>query len=192
VLPDHSLKILALMLLSACSSGGTTTCPEPFYDGKGSDEAWRTMQDGEARATKDDAKAVTMAYPLEGDTIPRDAAPRFRWSSPLIASGIPLPARTPSMLSRLSQLVYSSAWAHLPPVTGPIHLLRISVPMRACPIEVLTTRVEWTPSDAAWTQLKDTGAKPLTLDVFSAYLQENRISEGPFHLTKTLTFSVAP
>ena len=96
------------------------------------------------------------------------------------------------MLSRLSQLMYSSAWAHLPPVTGPVHLLRITVPKQTCPIEVLTTRTEWIPSSDAWAQLKDTGAQSLKLDVFSAYLQENRISEGPFHFARPLTFTVAP
>ena len=38
----------------------------------------------------------------------------------------------------------------------------------------------------------DNGGQVLSLDVFSAYLQENRISEGEFHFTRPLTFSVAP
>lgn len=181
--------VLALGV-SACSGG--TPCPEPFYDGKGTDEAWRTMKDGEARATTNDAKAVTMFFPAAGEKISNATAPTFKWTTPLSASNLRLAPRPASMLSRVSELLYSTAWAHLPPVTGPVHLLRMTVPGRACPIELLTTRVEWIPGGEAWTQLKDTAGKAITLDVFSAYMQETRITEGPFHLTTPLTFSVAP
>lgn len=181
--------LLCLLTLTACSG---STCPEPFYDGKASDEVGRTMRDGEARATKDDGKAVTMFLPIEGQKIPTATPPTFKWSSPLSASTTRLPEARPSMLSRLGELVYSSAWAHLPPVTGPVHWLRITVPRRTCPIEVVTSRVEWIPSTEGWTQLKDTGGQVLSLDVFSAYLQENRISEGEFHFSRPLTFSLAP
>ena len=186
----RTMKLIpVLLILAAC---GGATCPEPFYDGKGSDESWRTMLDGEARATKDDSKAVTFFLPTEGQQLPKDNPPTFNWSTPLMASSIRLPACSPSMLSRLSELVYASAWAHLPPVTGPVHLLRITVPKRTCPIEVLTTRIEWIPSTEAWTQLKGTAGATLSMDVYSAYLQENRISEGPYHLTAPVKFSVAP
>ena len=185
-------KTLLTLLTVALAGCGGNTCPEPFYDGKGTDEAWRTMKDAEARAKKDDAKAVTLFRPAAGEQLPAASVPTFNWSTPLTASAIALPAGRPSILSRLGALVYSSAWAHLPPVTGPLHLLRITVPERACPIELVTTRVEWIPSTTAWSQLKDTGNQPLRLDVFSAYLQENRITEGPFHFTTPVTFSVAP
>ena len=118
--------------------GGTPCPPEPFYDGKGTDEAWRTMLDAEARATKDDAKAVTLIFPADAEKIPTATKPKLTWTSPLVATSR-VPARKRSMLSRVGDLVYGSAWAHLPPVTGPVHLLRISVPKRSCPIEVLTT-----------------------------------------------------
>ena len=182
--------LAALLMVAALTGCGGGSCPEPFYDGKASDEAWRTMLDAEARATKDDSKAVTLFLPTEGQQLPKANSPTFTWSTPLTASRRPLPSQGPSMLSRLSQLVYASAWAHLPPVTGPIHLLRITVPRRTCPIELVTTRVEWIPNSTAWAQLKDTGGQTLSLDVFSAYLAENRISEGPFHLTQPLTFRV--
>lgn len=185
--------LLALALgVSASACSGGNPCPDPFYDGKGTDEAWRTMRDGEARATKNDAKAVTMFFPAEGEKISNAMAPTFKWSTPLTASNLRLAPRSPSMLSRVSELLYSTAWAHLPPVTGPVHLLRMTVAGRACPIELLTTRVEWIPSAEAWAQLKDTAGKKITLDVFSAYMQETRITEGPFQLGTPLTFSVAP
>lgn len=176
-------------MLTGC---GGATCPEPFYDGKGSDESWRTLKDGEARATRNDAKAVTLFVPLEGQKLAPAAPATFTWTTPLTASLRRLPPQSLSRFSVLSGLVYGSAWAHLPPVTGPLHLLRITAPGRTCPIEVVTSKTEWIPSAEAWAQLKDTGAQTLTLDVFSAYLQENRISEGPFHRTRPITFSVAP
>jgi hypothetical protein len=176
--------------VTACSGG--SSCPEPFYDGKGTDEAWRTMQDGQARATKNDAKAVTVFFPAAGEKISSATAPTFTWSTPLTASNLRLPPRSPSILSRAGELLYSTAWAHLPPVTGPVHLLRMTVPGRACAIELVTTRVEWIPNAEAWTQLKATAGKTVTFEVFSAYMQETRITEGPFHFTTPLTFSVAP
>ena len=185
----NRLFVFLALALMAC---GEPPCPAPFYDGKGTDEAWRTMQDGEARATKDDSKAVTLFFPAEGERVPSATVPTFKWTTPLIAASTRLPPRPLSRLSQLSELVYSSAWAHLPPVTGPLHLLRITVPNQKCPSEVVTTRLEWIPSTEAWAQLKATAGKVLTLDVFSAYLQENRISEGPFRFTQSKTFSVAP
>ncbi len=184
------LASLSLLALAACSA--PATCPEPFYDGKGSDEAWRSMQDGEARATKDDTKAVTLFAPTAGQLFPSASPFKLTWTTPLTAS-LQRPTRArPSRLSQLKDFLYGSAWAHLPPVTGPLHLLRISDGTNACPIEVATTRLEWTPNEAAWTKLKEKAGKTLTLDVYSAYLLENRISEGPFHLTKPLTFTVTP
>lgn len=181
--------VAAALLLAACSPGAT--CPEPYYDGKGSDEAWRALQDGESRAKTDDAKAVAFSVPAVGMKLPTDVAPKFVWTSALMA-GAPLPPPTRGMLAVVSDLVYSSAWAHLPPVTGPAHWFRITVPNKTCGIELMTTRSEWTPSAEAWAALKDTKGATLSMDVFSAYLQDNRISEGPYHLTKPVTFSVGP
>ncbi len=187
------MKLLhAFFTLTALAGCGGNKCPEPFFDGKGSDEAWRTMQDAEARAKGDDAKAVTLFFPVDAQKISTAMTPKFHWSTPLTASAAPRPDRTRSTFSRLSAQLYGSAWAHLPPVTGPVHLLRITAPGRSCPIEVLTTLREWTPSTAAWSQLQETMGQTLTFDVFSAYLQENRISEGPFHFMTPKTFSVAP
>jgi hypothetical protein len=183
------LTSLTLMALLGCG----TKCPEPYYDGSASDEAWRTMQDGEARATVDDSKAVKLFFPLEGAQLSGGgAAVTFKWSSPLTAArerSAPTPMHA-STLSRLGELFYSSAWAHLPPVTGAIHWLQLTAPKQTCRMEVLTTRNEWIPNEAAWAQLKTFTAGPVSLDVFSAYLQETRISEGEYHLSKPVGFSI--
>lgn len=190
-----SLALLALAAVSSCGS----KCPEPSYFGAASDEAWRTMQDGEGRAKADDAKAVQLTFPTPGAAISgAGAPPTFLWTTPLTASRdriVPrglLSQRAPSWPERVSGWLYSSAWAHLPPVTGPIHWLRITVPGRACPLETVTTLNEWTPNDAAWKDLKAQTKGTLSFDVLSAYLQQNRISEGPYHFTRPLTFTVTP
>jgi hypothetical protein len=94
------------------------------------------------------------------------------------------------LLARASELLYSSAWAHLPPVTGPIHWLRLTSSTQACPLEVLTTRSEWTPNEAAWATLKTFTTGTVKLDAFSAYLQDNRISEGEYHFSKPLSLTI--
>ena len=187
---------LAISALALLLGGCGSPCPEPYYDGAASDEAWRTMQDGEARATVNDAKAVKLSFPVEGEKLSAAGqVPLFKWTTPLMAS-LTVPPRTASsvrpasVLSRVGGWFYSSAWAHLPPVTAPLHLLRIKVPNRACPLEVLTTRTEWTPTTAAWADLKTFTSGTLTLDVFSAYLTENHITEGEFHLSKPVSFTV--
>ena len=107
-----------VLALIGCGSN----CPDPFYDGAASDEAWRTMQDAEVRAVANDAKAVHLFFPTEGEKLNgAGAAPTFKWTSPLIASRLTPPGpRQQSMLSRVSGWIYSTAWAHLPPVTGPV------------------------------------------------------------------------
>ena len=190
------MKRFAVLVFALAGCG--SPCPQPFFDGDGNDEAWRTMLDGEARARADDSKAIQVFFPADGAVISASGAPpKFYWTTPLSASRDPaaprgiLANRSPSWLSRAGGWVYSSAWAHRPPVTGPVHFLRIAVPNRACPLEVLTTRNEWTPNEAAWALLKTFTTRTLTFDSFSAYLQENRITEGPFHFSKPLNLTVA-
>ena len=134
---------------------------------------------------------VSFSVPAGAMHFPAAAVPKFVWTSPLMA-GVPLPPAKRGVLAVVSDLVYSSAWAHLPPVTGPAHWVRISVPNKTCAIELLTTRTEWTPSTEAWAALKDTKGATLSMDGFSAYLQDNRSSEGAYHLSTPVPFSVGP
>ena len=192
------MKSLLALVCAAVLAGCGGKCPPPYYDGAGSDEAWRTMQDGEAHARADDANAVHLFFPTEAVVISATGTPpTFNWTTPLTASRETLPrgdaiaSRESSWSSSVGGWIYGSAWAHLPPITGPTHFLRITVPRQTCPLEVLTTRTEWTPNEAAWAALKTFTTGTLTFDVFSAYLQENRITEGPYHFTRPLSFTVA-
>jgi hypothetical protein len=170
--------------LAACGA----TCPEPQYDGKASDEAYKTLVDGEARATVDDAKAATLQL-TDGMSFPAATVPTFYWTSSLTASAAPPPVK-PAPAPWYRDLFISSAWAHLPPVTGAIFWLKITVPGQQCPVELLSTRTQWTPTAEVWATLsKGTGARKI--DSRSAYLIENRISEGEFKPSSAVTFTVS-
>lgn len=180
-------------LFAGC--GASNPCGEPHYGGNATDEAWRTMVDGERRVIADEAKASTVLQPTEGQEYPASgAAPTLRWSSPLAASVAPLrrSAPVPGWRFRLSDLLIGEAWAHGAPVTGPIHLIKITAPGAKCPVQAITTQLEWRIPDGAWETLKASGGQALTLEITSAYLQENRISEGPFRAGQPRTFRIAP
>ena len=180
------LPLLALPLLGCGSK-----CPEPQYEGRASDEAYLTMLDAETRATADDMKAPVLAL-ADGAQLPSSPVPTFRWSSTLASlSPSPLPRAAPKASPWWRGLLVSEAHAHLPPVTGVIYWFKIAVPGEQCPVELLSTRSEWTPSDAIWTRLRaGTGARSLTAQ--AAYLNENRITEGPFKTPAAVTFTVSP
>lgn len=183
------IAVAAGALLVGC---GGKTCPEPYYDGVAHDEALRAMVDAASRAVADELKAAKFSFPTDGEKLnAAGAAPTFTWTSTLVASGArPSPQRR-SSLARIGEWLYPSAWAHGPPVTGQAHYLRITVPNRMCPLEVITTKTTWIPSDAAWNELKTFTSGTLTLDAFSAYLTNNRITEGPYRLSKPLSITVA-
>jgi len=58
-----------------------------------------------------------------------------------------------------------------------------------CEVRILTTQTQYIVSDTAWTALKAaTGA--IQLSITSAYVRENRITEGPYKPSSARTFSV--
>lgn len=193
----------ALLGLTACGKDEpeTVDCGEPLYAGKATDEAWRAMVDAKG-AAQDSSRAVTLVSPEEGQTIAAsDSAPRFQWTSPLRASlerpgkARPSPEARPraerhSMLAWLGNLLVPTAEAHLPPVTGDLYLVQVQVPGRECPVEVLTSELEWQLDEGTWATLREAAGKDLTLQVTSAYLVQNRITEGPYRLDAPRAFRV--
>lgn len=180
------------LLALAC---GSAPCPEPSYQGAGSDEAWLSLLDAEAKATVDPAKSVAFTTPKDGATLGTAEAPVFAWSSSLVASrgALPAPAFTPpSAWERARALLLPSAWAHLPPVTGPIFFVRIRVPGRSCPVELISTLKSWQLGEEAFGILKGSAGKELTVEALSAYLVQNRVTEGPFKVATPVRFKVAP
>lgn len=189
-------SFLTLLLVSACSAA---PCPEPRYGGKATDEAWRSLVDAEGRATVDAAKAPGFTVPMADQSFPSATAPTFSWASTLVtrpelpgASRYAAAPASRSLWQRASDLVVPSAWAHLAPITGPVHLLRIAVPGRTCPVEFITTQTSWALSADEWKVLTDAKGKTFALSAVSAYLEQNRVTEGPYRPSGTVSFSVSP
>jgi hypothetical protein len=180
--------VTALLLLAACDT--TDPCGEPTYGGKASDEAWLTILDGERSVKLDDAKAAQVTVPTEGQVFYAAAgAPKITWTSPLQAMRHQ-PSR--SLWATVRGWFIADAWAHLPPVSGAIHRVEISIPGEQCPVRTLTTELEWTIEPAGWERLKAAEGKTLELIITSAYLRENAITEGPFRRTTLRKLKVGP
>jgi hypothetical protein len=192
-----SVCACALLLLTSACDKDESKCGEPLYGGSATDEAWRTMVDAQEKPT-DSSRAVTLMSPAEGEVFAAGAAPpRFSWTSPLRASleratpsrlavARPRPSRGP--LAWLGELLVPTAQAHLPPFTGDIYLVQVAVPGRECPVEVLTSELSWQVDEASWRTMGEAAGQDLSLQVISAYLQDNRLKEGPFRLATPRTF----
>jgi hypothetical protein len=202
---NASIAWLSLLLASACSSNPVDPCGEPYYGGRASDEAWRSMLDGERLTTVNDAQSPTFTQPSEGQTYSASGTlPRFEWTPPVrttrrapraasaraLASGHRAPPR--SLWQRVKELFVGTAWAHLPPVTGDVYFLRFRVAGRTCPVSLLTTETFWQVPDDAWTALGGGGAEPVRIEITRAYLRDNRITEGPFRPSQERSFRIVP
>ena len=91
---NQAAPLLALLLTACGEDAPADPCGEPMYAGEATDEAWRTMVDGEDRAAAGDPNAPVLSAPTEGQVFAAsDAPPRFSWTSP-IALGPARPATT--------------------------------------------------------------------------------------------------
>ncbi|MBJ6764619.1 hypothetical protein JGU66_27945 [Myxococcaceae bacterium JPH2] len=194
----------AALALTACGKDDPPTtdeCGEPLYAGKATDESWRALVDAKDKAA-DSSRAVTLLTPEPSQTFAAsDPAPRFTWTSPLRAS-LERPGKTrpstvghprasgPSFLARVANWVVPTAEAHLPPYTGDLYWVQVQLPGQKCPVAVLTSELEWQLDDTTWKTLRDVAGKDLTVQVTSAYLVQNRITEGPYQLATPVTFRV--
>jgi hypothetical protein len=187
----RSFALLVLLGAAACSE--PDPC-EPAYAGKATDEAWRSMVDGEPRAQAGVPDSPVITEPSEGQVFsPTDAPPRVAWSSTLSlapASRAAPRSRWARVAERLMNLVERRAEAHGTPVTGAIYFLHFDIAGRMCPYSAITTDKSWQIDDAGWTAIKAVTSQPISIRMTSAYLTENRIMEGPFSLGAPRTFSV--
>jgi hypothetical protein len=188
---------MLLLLTAACGKDEAPKCGEPLYGGTATDEAWMTMVDAQKKPP-DSSRAVTVTSPADGETYAASAAPPLlSWTSPLRAS---LERETPSRLARafprrargplawLGELLVPTAEAHLPPYTGDIYLVEVTVPGRECSLQVLTSELSWQMDAASWNTVAGANGQDLSLQVTSAYLQENRLKEGPYRMATPRTF----
>lgn len=187
-------SFLLALSCAACGDDDPEGCGEPVYGGAASDESWRTMIDGDDRVQVGAADAPVLTAPAEDAEVSASSgALTISWDSP-IALGVPRRASPPApdWLDDLRGLVEGTAWAHLPPVTGDIYWIRITVPGRECTVEGLTTEETWEVDDDAFAALAEASGQTVTIDVTSAYLTENRITEGPFRPASPRTISIVP
>jgi hypothetical protein len=150
----------------------------------------------------DASRAVTLVSPEPGQTYAADATPpRWSWTSPLRASlvrpatqgqlALAHPRARPSVFAWLGELLIPTAQAHLPPYTGDLYWVQVTVPGRQCPVEVLTSELEWQLDAASWEALGAARGQDLSIQVTSAYLKSNQVTEGPFRLDAPRTFRLA-
>ncbi len=195
-----SLSAALLALAPACDNDEPESeCGEPLYGGDATDEAWRTLVDAKGQPANS-SQAVTLESPAAGQTYSStDAPPTWRWTSPLASlvpgagpEGAPLRPRDSgrSMLAWLGNLILPSAEAHLPPFTGDIYWVQVTVPGRECPVELLTSNLEWQLDAATWDTLRGAVDQDLSIQVTSAYLVQNRLREGPYRLETPRTLRV--
>jgi hypothetical protein len=186
------------LLLTGVGCESEPEC-EPLYAANATDEAWHGLEDALQKAP-DSSRAVTLLSPSEGQVYTgADAAPQWEWSSPLSSvleqggtkGRLALQARPrtgPSVLSWVGELLIPTAHAHLPPYTGDLYLVEVSVPGRTCPVRVLTSELAWQLDTESWNTLREAAGNALTMQVTSAYMVQNRVTEGPFRMATPRTF----
>ena len=186
-----------LLFTAACGKEEEPKCGEPLFSGAATDEAWMTMVDAQKKSA-DASKAVTVTVPHPGRVLHRGrGSPRISWTSPLRASLVrdtpgrlaqASPRRSRGPLAWLGELLVPTAEAHLPPYTGDIYWVQVTVPGRECPVEVLTSELSWQVDATSWSTMAGANGQELSLQITSAYLQENRLKEGPYRLATPRTF----
>jgi hypothetical protein len=191
--------LAALVLATSACDSDAPECAEPLYAGNATDDAWLVLVDAKKKPL-DSSRAVTLLAPSEGEVYPAGAPPpAWEWTSPLRASlqrpgqgalareAAPRPSR--SFSTWLGELLLPTAHAHLPPYTGELYWVEISAPDSKCPVaQVLTSKLSWQFDANTWAGLGKHADKDLTVQVTSAYLVQNRVTEGPYQLATPRIF----
>ncbi len=174
------------MLLSAC---GADPCDDPLYDGGTQDEAFRAVVDAEKHLEVGSPRAPTVTSPTADQAFTAPAA--FTWTSPLRVEGFrtrPSPPRR-GWFDRALSLVISEAQAHGEPYTGDLYDVTVRSEGGKCLARVITGNLAFTPPDELWARFAAEGA-PLELSIASAYLRDDRVTEGPFAPAAPVRFTV--
>lgn len=207
----------ASALVSACSKskGGDATDPRcndgvVSYEGYATDEACKAMLDAEdaGQITIGGANAPAVGVIGSNGKIAASAsALTLTWTSPLDLDGDTflfqrrapqhrkLASASHDLGRELLRLVSpeSTAWAHLPPMTGALHMLRIKGIGGSTTFLAFTTKLHFAVTSSALTPILAT-ASPMQVELTDAYLTENRIvtpsTDGPFRPAADTTFQV--
>jgi hypothetical protein len=190
----HALPLATSLAFTLAGCPADPCALEPAYGGDATDEVWTTLDDATNDATEGGDAAV-IESPDDGAALDAAEPPTFAWSSALKLAYGAQPAdarvrraRTPSVIDVLSAALVPRAFAHLPPVTSDAYLVNVSVQGSQCPVQAVTTELEATLDTAGWDVVKGAGGEH-TVHVVSAYLQDGRITEGPF-ISDPVTFTV--
>lgn len=194
----RALRVVGVVVVfSSAGAGCVDDCNavEPAYAGAATDEVWRVMLD--ARANAEESTDVEVVVPAAGDEVKQgDDPPAFAWDSTLVAA-VELPRfpdarahrrRARGLLDDVSALLFPAALAHQPPITSDVYFLEIDVPGRTCPVAALTTLESMIFADDDWDVVTSAPGER-TLHLLSAFVTENRVTEGPF-TAPPVTFSV--
>ena len=184
--PLTAFAVVLVALIVSAGGGCSEDCStiEPAYAGDANDEVWRVLI-----GARDDASsggdAATITAPAADAVV--DDVPTVTWDSPLKV-GVLLPHRAqgrrraqPALFERFSALFIPAAHAHLAPITSDVYFVEVDVPGRTCPVSLLTTNTE-----AAFIA---EGGGERTIRLMSAFVTQNRITEGPF-LASPIAFSI--
>ncbi len=180
----------ALACVVATAGGGCAEdCDtvEPAYAGEANDEVWRVLVGARADASGG-GDAATITAPEDNAVLVKGSSPAISWDSPLQV-GVLTPfeqrlqhahrRRPKALFERLSDVLIPAAHAHLAPITSDVYFLELDVPGRTCPVALLTTETSATFSDDDWATIVGASG-PRTLRLLSAFVTENRLTEGPF------------
>ena len=195
-------SLAAAAIVSACSGKKSGSASDPrcdeavaHYQGSATDEGCRTMLDAEdAGQVMTTGPVPVIVSPSNGQTIAMGAsALNITWTSSLDLDGDALLLRhrpaAPSprgfreiFLELLSP--ESTAWAHLPPLTGALHMIRIKGVSGQTPAFLaFTTRLHFAVTGSNLAPILAT-TTPMQIELTDAYLTENRIAnpaiDGPF------------
>jgi hypothetical protein len=188
----RSFFVLAVVIEASFGAGCTEDCTtvEPEYAGEATDEVWSVLVGARADATTGN-DAATITAPAANAVVDAATPLTITWDSPLRVAALTTPPRLPQFprahaprtstwAQTFSNLVLPAAHAHLAPVTSDVYFVEVDVPGRTCPVGVLTTELSATFSDEAWASIVDGDSGARTIRLLSAFVTENRITEGPF------------
>ncbi|HWV37922.1 MAG TPA: hypothetical protein VN033_05540 [Vulgatibacter sp.] len=148
-------------------------------ENRASDEALERVWESRCRASN--AKGFVLSSPEDGAVVPAAAPVEIRWE-PLVTQSAFLGLR----------FGIARAHAHLPPITGDVHLVELAPAGGGTPLYVFTADTWWTPGDEEWSRLVAMGEIRVT--VWSAHLEKGVIldeaADGPFVSPKVGRFTI--
>ena len=187
--PFAVLAAFAAAFLFHCSAGdeapAVSSCEEAVPTGvvypddhRASDEAFVHVWEARCRASK--AKGWVLAAPEEGAAVPAAAPVELRWE---------LATSTAGFLGL--GFGVERALAHVPPITGDVHLIELAPAGGGTPLYVFTADTSWTPGVAEWSRL--VAMKDIAVTIWSAHFEKGVIldpADGPFVSPRVGHFSV--